>query len=276
MHSKYLLITVLLFNFIYSQIDIKVENVIELPDSLNKNSLNWTNISVGTTGYYLLDNANRQVAFISKDNDIIYSGGYGFDNDAFIDPIDILSSKLDVWIIDSSENKLLKYDHKLNYLKSIEFEQLYPIFGGIDDWGNIYLLSELEQIIYKADASTENLEEFIDLSFWDNLNSCISDMHVAWDGSIGILSKCTEYVYIFNRLGKLQIQYPISYSSEQWLVKINNNWFALTSDGKITSIQDGYTSQIIVENPIINVFKKDKKLYLLHSNKIWIVNVAVD
>ena len=184
---KYIFLIYIFCGSIYSQINININQIIDLPLEITNNEFQSTNLSVSTTGYYFLDNINRQVAFLSNDNDIVFAGGYGIDNDAFIDPIEILSSKLNVWVVDRTENKVTEFDHKLNYLRTIEFDAIYPDFCGIDNWGNILLQSELEQIIVKSTLSVEIFTDFIDLSLWQEINDCLLDMHVSSDGSIGLL-----------------------------------------------------------------------------------------
>ena len=181
-----------------SQININIIKVVELPDNITSNGFNPTIFCVNTTGFYFLDTENRQVAFLSNEGDVVFAGGYGIDDDAFIDPIDILSSKLRVWIVDRTENKLIEFDHKLNYLHITDFNQIYPENSGIDDWGNILLQSKQEQKILKANPPIQNFDEFIDLSMWNNLTNCITDFHVAYDGSIGIMTNCNNSVNIYN------------------------------------------------------------------------------
>lgn len=273
---KYILLIYLFCTGLYSQITINVNQVIDLPSELFENDFHPTNLSVNTTGSYFLDKINRQVAFMSIDNEIILSGGYGTDYDAFIDPIEIISSKLNVWIIDRTENKVTEFDHRLNYLRTVEFDELYPNFCGIDSWGNLLLQSDLEQKIVKSNIPIKEFTDFIDLSLWTNLNNCINDMHVSFDGSIGLLSSCSEYVYIFNRLGNLDKQYPIEVSDPKWIIKLESEWFVIDENGLIVSIQNNEIEQLSIENSIIDIAQQDGRLYILFSDKIWMVDVSMD
>ncbi|NHZ86286.1 MAG: hypothetical protein GWP19_10450, partial [Planctomycetia bacterium] len=108
---KYILTIILFCSSIFSQINFNIIKIIDLPVSIADNEFQSTNFSVSPTGFYLLDNINRQVAFLSNDDSVIYAGGYGVDNDAFIDPIEIFSYNLRVWVVDRTENKLIEFDH---------------------------------------------------------------------------------------------------------------------------------------------------------------------
>ncbi|MEE9573534.1 MAG: hypothetical protein V3W20_10835, partial [Candidatus Neomarinimicrobiota bacterium] len=156
LYLKYFASIILFCSGLYSQIHINIIKIIDLPVIFTDNEFQPTNLSINTTGFYFLDSSNRQAAFLSNEGVVIFAGGYGMDNDAFIDPIEILSSKLHIWIIDRTENKLIEFDHKLNYLRTVEFDQIYPEFSGIDDWENILLQSDKEQKILKAIPPIQN------------------------------------------------------------------------------------------------------------------------
>ena len=273
---KYIFLIYIFCGSLYSQIKININQVIDLPFELTKNGFHPTNLNVSATGFYFLDKENRQIAFLSSDENIIYSGGYGTDYDAFIDPIEILSLKLNVWIVDRAENKVTEFDHKLNYLRTIKYDDIYPDFCGIDDWGNMLLQSELEQKIVKSNLPIEKFTDFIDLSLWQEINNCILDMHVSSDGSVGLLTSCSEYVYIFNRLGNLDKKYPLDISDGKWIIKLNNKWYIISENGQFWSIQNNESTKILVEDSILDITQLGDSLYLLFSDKIWMVDVSMD
>ncbi len=275
-YLKYFVSIMLFCSSIYSQMNIYLQKVIDLPVSITDNEFHPTNFCVSTTGYYFLDSVSRQVAFLSNDNNIVFAGGYGIDNDAFIDPIEILNSKLRAWIIDRTENKLIEFDHKLNYLRTIEFDQIYPEFSGIDDWGNILLQSKQEQKILKANPPIQNFEEFIDLSMWNDVYNCIKDIHVALDGSIGILTICNNSVHLFNRLGKLENKFRVENIDGKFLIKLSDNWFVINIDGQITSIRHNEKVNLPIDQPVLDVTQIDGSLYILSLDKIWVVDVSMD
>ncbi|MEE8341497.1 MAG: hypothetical protein V3R52_05315 [Candidatus Neomarinimicrobiota bacterium] len=253
-----------------------IQKVIELPVELTDYEFHPTKFRVGATGYYFLDDVNRQIAFLSNNGNIIFAGGYGIENDAFIDPIDILTFKLRIFILDKSENKLIDFDHKLNYLHTHEFDPIYPEFSGIDDWGNIFLLSEQEQKIFKTNILTQNLEEFIDLSLWNNVYDCITDIHIAVDGSIGILANCNESALVFNRLGRLENEFLIENTNSNFIIKLLNEWFIINNEQQILSIRNNEKVNLQTKGTVLDVDQKDGSLYILSSDKIWIVDVSME
>jgi hypothetical protein len=275
-YIKCVLLIFLLFGNLYSQISFNITKIIDLPSEFSQNDFQPNRFSVSQTGLYFLDTENRQVAFLSNDGVVAFAGGYGLDNDAFIDPIEILSTRLRVIVIDRTENKLIEFDHKLNYLRTIEFDPTYPEFGGIDDWGNVLLQSDQEQKIFIGNSLLENFEEFIDLSIYKNISSCISDVYVASNGSIGILSNCNKSVQIFNRLGNLENKYQLENSKGISLIQIQNEWLLLDGHNQIISIRNKDKVTLSIDFDILDVVELDGSLYILSSNQIWVVDVSME
>lgn len=273
---KFILSIIIVCTSIYPQVSINIAKVIELPANFTDSEFHPAKFCVNATGLYFLDNTNRQAAFLSNYGNIVFAGGYGLGNDAFIDPIEILSSKLRVWIVDRTENKLIEFDHKLNYLRTIEFNQIFPEFSGIDAWGNILLLSEQEQQIYKANPPIQNFEDFIDLSLWQADNNCITDFHVAADGSIGILTDYNDSVHLFNRLGKLENKFLIENTDGRFLIKLLDEWFVINKEGQITSVRYNERVNLPLEQTILDVAQMGSRLYILLPDQIWVVDVSLE
>lgn len=271
LHIKSILLILLLCTTLFPQ-----NAVIDLPTDFFENDFHPTKFDVSTTGKYFLDIENRQITFESNDGNIIYSGGYGTDFDAFIDPIDILTSKLGIWIVDGTENKIISFDHRLNYLQTIEFDAIYPDFCGIDDWGNIYLYSEIEQKIFRISNNRSDLEEFIDLSIYDEIGNCISYLHVSEDGSSAIIDDCINTISTFNRLGRINKIYHLSENRIRFVFKSKSNWNYITNDNKIYNLNDRDSIDLTIDQKIIDVSIKNNLLYILSTDKIWVVNAIVE
>ena len=273
---KYLFSLFLLLGSLYSQTNNYIKKEIDLSEIFSDKKFHPTNFCVSPTGIYFLDSAIRQVTFLSNDGDEVFAGGYGIDNDAFIDPIEIFSSNLKVWIVDRTENKLIEFDYKLNYLRTIEFDPIYPEFSGIDDWGNVLLLSKQEQAILKATPPIEYFDDFIDLSIWNDLYDCISDVYIASEGTIGILSNCSNSVHLFNRLGKLENKILIEDKNSEYLIKLSYEWFVLNSYGQINSLRDDVKINLQLKQNILDVGQMNGNLYILLTDKIMVVDVSTE
>ncbi len=263
-----IILVVVLANLLFSQ-----NELLNLKLQFNDVEVAANKICVNNAGIYLLDTDNRQVAFFGNDNSIKYSGGYGTTGDAFIDPIDILSSKLNVWIVDGTENKLIAFDHKLNYLETIGFSDIYPSATTIDDWGNILLYSELEDKIYKIDNTTFELNQFIDLSIYNFSRLSPKYLYSAKDGSIGVVYE--QSVVIFNRLGQLEKSFPAN-SDYNFIFKKGVEWFAIDQFNFIINLISGKKDKIAIEKTIMDIHQPDNLLYLLIEDQIYTINVGLE
>jgi len=261
---KYL---IFLIGILYSQVSI------DLPANFSEIDFTPAKLSVSNAGIYVLDIENRQIAFIANDGGVLYSGGYGIENDAFIDPIDILTSKLGVWIVDGSENNLISFDHKLNYLYTIEFDEIYPNLCGIDDWGNIYLLSSLEEKIYKIDNINPTLNEFIDLTIYSSDIENAKDIFISENGTITLLTE--KFIFNFNRLGRLFSKIEID-DNFNFAYQIKNDLILIEDNNQLFNLNENEKTQIPVDHKILDIFIHNTKLYFLLENKIRVVNAKLE
>jgi hypothetical protein len=240
--------------------------------NLEKN-FNANKFCVNNTGCYLLDTNDRQLLFIDNDYNTKYSGGYGLAGDAFINPIDILTSNLNVYVVDGTENKIISFDHKLNYISTIVYIEIYPTICTIDDWGNILLYSQLDNKIYKVDYPSYSISEFIDLTLYAKSDLEPIEIYVASDGSIGLLYDGS--VLLFNRLGQFK-RLILTAESYNAILKIKDIWFAIDKSNSMINILDDQEYKYLPTKNIIDLFHLNNRLYLLYKDKISIIDVETD
>jgi len=247
--------------------------IVDLSNNVYNNSFHADKIKVSNTGYYLLDSGNRQIMFIDNNKESILAGGYGIGGESFIDPIEIMVSKLKVYVIDGTENNIIKYDHKLNYLTTIQFEEIYPSFCGIDDWGNVYLYSETEDKVFKLIEGESIINDFIDLAIYDINEKTIKDFNVWENGEIAILTD--QSLTIFNRLGNIQKELPLN-RNINFVFKHLNNWLGIDEDNNIINLKYNDPIQSLIDEEIVDIDYFSNRLYILLENQIRIVDVELE
>lgn len=265
---RVVLILVLAISSLFSQ-----SKIIDISAHLSDISFNADKIKVNNTGYYLLDSDERQIMFIDNNNESHIAGGYGTTEESFIDPIEILTSKLNVYIVDGTENSIIVYDHKLNYLTSIHFEDIYPLFSGIDDWGNIYLYSGIENKIYKLIEGGSIIKDFIDLAIYNINEKTVIDFYVGGNGRIAILTD--KSITIFNRLGNVELELPAN-KKINFIFKQSNNWYGIDDYNNIINLKYNDLIQSLIDEDIIDIDYFNGRLYFLLKNQIWIVDVELE
>lgn len=265
---RFLILFITLFNFAFSQSD-----VINLKPIMDEYDFQPKQLCANNTGIYLLDMDYRQILFIANDNTIKHAGGYGITDEAFIDPIDILTSKLNVWVVDATGNRLIAFDHKLNYLNTVDFNEIYPTLSTIDDWGNILLFSQLENAIYKFDNSSLKLNQFIDMSIYYNSDLSPVDIYSAENGEIGILYPGS--VLIFNRLGR-SVKHVSIVGINRFLTNIDNIWYVIDQENELVSLNDNQDQFNLSEQVVSDIYQNEEQLFILVEDKISVINVQAE
>lgn len=246
--------------------------IVDIRTVLGDYSINVNKLEVSNTGYYLLDSEERQIVFINNENELTIAGGYGTTEDSFIDPIDILASKLKVYIVDGTENNIVVYDHKLNYLTSKSFNEIYPTLCGIDDWENIYLYSEIENKIFKWAETAYEISAFIDLSNYNINEKSVNHVFVTKSGEIAILTD--ESISVFNRLGNIITVIPVNQQFEN-IFKRSLYWYGFDYNN-IINLRYNEKLLTVATEKIIDLDYFNDRLYILLENEIRIVDVELE
>ena len=134
--------------------------VYQFPSEFQTQEFSPDMITVGLGDWlFYLDNKARRLAARSPAGNFLFAGGFGNNYDAFIDPVGITVSNLDLIVCDRSEKRILRYDYKLNYTGSISLD-LYQDGSGVyidnistDPWGYYYLYSADDHLIRRGNAS---------------------------------------------------------------------------------------------------------------------------
>ena len=138
------------------------------------------------------------------------------------------------------------------------------------------LVSEIEQKLFRIANNRSELVEFIDLSIYDEIGNCISYLHVSKDGSSAIIDDCNNTISTFNRLGRLNKTYHLSEYKASFVYKSNSSWNYITSDNIISNLNNGDFIDLAIDQDILDVSIKNNLLYILSTDKIWVVNAIVE
>ena len=187
---------------------------------------------------FYLDNKARRLAARSPAGNILFAGGFGNDYDAFIDPVGITVSNLDLIVCDRSEKRILRYDYKLNYTGSISLDPYLDGSGvyidniSTDSWGYYYLYSSDDHLIRRGNASGIDQLPFLDLNQQAIGGVCLESMVIIPNGDIGILFSCKDEVVIFNRLGRIKSKLTATISDPSKLQYVENKWIVINTEGQ--------------------------------------------
>lgn len=263
------IIFLFLTNDLTAQVSFTVKREMDFPSHFSQQDFTPKKINVGPGGIYFLDTESRQIALIGSE-EVRIEGGYGIGADLFFDPIEILVSALRVWIVDGTLNTISEFDHRLNFIRAIDINSIYPDIVAIDSWENAFLWSDQDQKIYKLDLNSGIMEEFIDFTLYRSSLNQVLDMAVAPDGDVFLLIGKRQLIYHFNRLGRLVniLKYN---ESIKFFSPFSGKIFLISESGFITEI-DGYEKfQLPILGQIIDVAAVNNQLFVLLQDGVKII-----
>lgn len=221
---------------------------------------------------YKFDNSGRQISSI---------GGYGWDIEAFDEPIDIFATPLNIYVTDKNNNRIQIFDRELNFLslfkthenEAQEFSFSYPTCAAISTNGDLLILDSDNSRILKYDLNGNYLQQ---IGNYDAGSYKLNDpvkFSISRDGRIFVLDG--NEIFIFDQFGTGISKIRISEDVNN--ISIYDFNLTLTSDKKIFTIDlrnvaNGFVEfnpAEITENEIItdSAFFNDK-LFILTSKRI--------
>lgn len=221
---------------------------------------------------YKFDNSGRKISSI---------GGYGWDIEAFDEPIDIFATPLNIYVADKNNNRIQIFDRELNFLslfkthenEAQEFSFSYPTCAAISTNGDLLILDSDNSRILKYDLNGNYLQQ---IGNYDAGSYKLNDpvkFSISRDGRIFVLDG--NEIFIFDQFGTGISKIRISEDVNN--ISIYDFNLTLTSDKKIFTIDlrnvaNGFVEfnpAEITDNEIItdSAFFNDK-LFILTSKRI--------
>lgn len=256
-------------NFCVGQV-LTLQDSISFPVEISNRNINPDLIAIGVDdNIVLLDKNSRQIAIISSDK-VHCSGGFGFNKDEFIDPVDLVVSFLSVWVLDRSENKLVEYDYKLNFIRELEIDLNYPELLAIDPLGVQLIYSDENATIMQRKTVEDFNIEFIDMSRY---SGCIADIEISQTGIIAVLDSCSQTVMFFNRIGRLITISPINLPNLKQVLISGVDIYAVNKQNKMQNISDDRIILNLGDTPVIDACFNGDRLYCLTNKNILVYRI---
>ncbi len=129
-----------------------------------------TSFSINPSGYiYAADKATNMIYKLDTlGNTIISTGGYGWQQGSFDEPVDIYSNALSVFITDKNNHRIQQFDKDLNYVSQLYKRESknqdarfgYPLGSAISNLGDFYVLDSENKRVLKFDLQGNFLIKF--------------------------------------------------------------------------------------------------------------------
>ncbi|UCH66086.1 MAG: NHL repeat-containing protein [Ignavibacterium sp.] len=210
-------------------------------------------------------------------------GGYGWEIDAFDDPVDIFADALKVLVADRNNNRIQRFDKNLNFIfefktedNDIEAERFrYPLSAAPSNLGDVFILDSDNLRIVKFDLFGNYLQDIGGYDYGSYVLSAPKQLAISMDNNLYVIDG--NNIFIFDNYGTALGL--IEAEEELRSIRIIFNW--LTTNTKeiiyfsnlrsreqnlIEAILTGYEEKLeIVSSLIFN-----KKLYVLTPTTIHI------
>jgi hypothetical protein len=264
----------LVFSLLNAQSFFIQEETLPIPPEFGSHQFAPDQIAVGAGGHlYFLDQTSRQIVVIAPTREVYFAGGVGNRQDAFFDPIGLAIYHLDVWLSDRSENRLLKFDSRLNFIQAEVHDPIYPEGIACDPWGNVLLYSPVTRTIARRTSVGWDPLPFVDFNLLPELANCVTDLEVAASGETALLFPCIPEVALFNRLGRLVARYPLEVAEPRFLVPLRRSWLVLDEQGNGEIVPDGIQIHLATDETLRDAVITESRLYLLGDTRVFIWRV---
>lgn len=118
---------------------------------------------------YITDGAANEVySYDTTGTFLKETGGYGWEEDTFDDPVDISASSLNVYVCDKNNHRIQRYDKDLNYISQLstrnennfDMQFGYPLSCTASPQGDLYILDSENKRILKFDVFGKFVQNF--------------------------------------------------------------------------------------------------------------------
>lgn len=246
-----------------------------------------TGFSITPSGFiYITDAGKNEIIKMDTLGNLIKStGGYGWDPEAFDEPVDVLATTLNVYVADKNNNRIQMFDRDLNFLFDFNTQDnenagisfAYPVSCGISNQGDFFILDSDNLRVLKYDPSGNFLTEFGGIDAGDFVLEEPKQLSVSSDGKIFVLDK--QEIKIFDPFGSPLAKIKTRFDPDN--INITFNYLTIT-DQKSAAIWDlskpelKFTFPMLPEelsfSIIIEAALFKNKLYILTIDSLYILS----
>ncbi|MGE5682142.1 MAG: NHL repeat-containing protein [Bacillota bacterium] len=207
--------------------------------------------SVSPTGFfYVADAVTNEVHKLDlSGNEVRFIGGYGWDESAFDDPVDVFSTTLNVYVSDRNNHRVQIFDRDLNFVATVQARGGnesrnrsntntdsdgnitfgYPTCSGVSTQGDMYILDSENKRILKFNISGEYALQFGNYRSGEYaLNNPIK-FAISQDNRIYALDDSSMVIFDQFGTGLAKVPTEISFRS----INITFNNLVVTSAGRV-------------------------------------------
>lgn len=245
--------------------------------------------SISPAGFiYAADKSTNMIYKIDTlGNIIISTGGYGWQQGSFDEPVDIFSNALSVFVTDKNNHRIQQFDKDLNYVSQLYKRESknqdarfgYPMGSAISNLGDFYVLDSENKRVLKFDLQGNFQMKFGGFNDAKFALSNPRKIGVAPDNRIYVLNGNSIFAYdnFGNGIKKMELGSEIS------SFNVFNNYIMLFygRDFILGDLINGTTKKLDINFPedynfsnIVSFTIYNMRLYILTKTEIQIFSKA--
>jgi len=198
-----------------------------------------TSFYINSTGIlFVTDDITDEIYQLDTLGNLMESiGGYGWDESAFDDPVDVFADPLKVLVADKNNNRVQRFDKNLNFIFQIytrdnenESERFgYPVSAVTSNLGDVFILDSENKRILKFDPFGKFIQAIGGYDYGSFTLTNPEKLAISMENNIFVVDD--GYVFVYDNYGTGLDRFKVD--EEINGIRIIFNWLTLNSKEKI-------------------------------------------
>lgn len=236
---------------------------------------------------YVTDSGSNQVTSLDTLGNVLEStGGYGWVEETFDDPVDIFATPLSIYVADKNNHRIQRFDRNLNFVSLLstrnrENEEAkfgYPLSCTVSNQGDLYILDSENKRVVKFDLFGNCVQNFGGFDAGNYQLNKPKSMAVSPDNKLYIIDESGIIIFdsFGNGIGRIELDAKVV------SIRIIFNDLSINSEDRIfyynLQSETSETLEVMFSgieiNNIRSSFIYNHKLFILVPDKILIFTSA--
>jgi hypothetical protein len=250
--------------------------VYPLPQALIINTFTPDRVQNTPSGLVFLDLDSKRLAK-ETGGTIQFSAGFGEEEDGLFDPVDLETYNLSLFVCDQSQNRLVQFDQRLNYVgefitrneKNGQF--LYPKQVAVDSRGYFFIYSSEFHSVWRGNRQEPGFDRFIDLDQEAESINCVQELAVNERNELALLFPCRSQFRIYSPVGRKLRSVRVEIREPAFLIPVRDQWVILNHKGETQVWSNGESELFQLKagpGNILDVVADENILMVLFEDRV--------
>ena len=227
----------LLWTVAWSQSPWQNRGVHPLPPEFSANTFTADRVENTPSGLVFLDLDTKRLGKEATGT-VLFSAGFGEKGDGLFDPVDLKWYNLSLFVCDRSQNRLVQFDQRLNYVSEFvtrgreDGQFLYPEQVTVDSRGYFFIYSSEFHSVWRGSMQEGGFDRFIDFDQEAESVNCVQELAVNERNELALLFPCQSRFKIYSPVGRKLRSVGVEIRKPVFLIPIRDCWVILNREGE--------------------------------------------